>query len=118
MEPATPTSPGRPQLTLRDLDIKLSGLAILLGILIVGQVVLFAQINGVPDLTAQRIPRDNGGSYADAMVGTLESDVTDLRATVDAMSARIQAICAAVADHVPATVSPNPCGQPAPTPAP
>ena len=118
MEEATPTSPGRPQLTLRDLDIKLSGLALLLGLLLVGQVILFAQVNGVPDLTAQRVPVDNGGVQADMAIGPLAQDVTDLRATVDAMSAQIDAICAAVADKVPAAVSPDPCSHPIPTRAP
>ncbi len=118
MEP-TPTPPTRRPTTLQDLETKLSGLALLQGTLLAGLVILFAQVNGVPDLTAQRVPSDQSGEQADFAVGPMASDITDLQATVRAMSAKIDAICAAVADKVPAPVSPNPCVPlRAPTPAP
>ena len=48
----------------------------------------------MPDLTAQRVPPDQSGDQADFAVGPMASDITDLQATVQAMSAKIDAICA------------------------
>lgn len=118
METATPTPPARRPLDLRDIQINLQGLAVLQVALLLGMAILFAQINGVPDLTAQRVPSDESGSQADFAVGPMGTNITDLQATVNAMSARIDAICAAVADRVPAAVSPNPCAAQTPTRAP
>jgi hypothetical protein len=78
-------------------------------ILLIGLAILFFQINGVPDLTAQRIPISFSGGQADAAVGPIGANITDLQATVAAMSAKIDALCAAVARQVPPVVSPNPC---------
>lgn len=119
METTSPPAPSRPPTDLRDIQLSVRGLAVLQVLLLVGLLVLFFQINGVPDLTAQRVPRsDFSGSQADSAVGPMGTDINNLRTTVDAMSAQIDAICAAVADKVPAAVSPNPCNDVTPTRAP
>lgn len=97
---------------IRGLRNYLQVLAILQVILLVGLVILYLQINGVPDQTAQRVPFDTSGSQADYLIGPLATSVTDLQAKVDGMATRIDAICAAVAKIEPAAFSPNPCSAP------
>lgn len=117
MDASASSPPVKAPPTTRDLRLYMEGLAVLQVLMLIGLVALFLQIDGVPDRTAIRVP-DTGGIQADAAIGPMGSDVTELRVTVNAMAAQIDAICAVVADKVPAAVSPNPCSLPTPTRAP
>jgi hypothetical protein len=81
-------------------------------VLIAGMVVVFVQIGAVPSATAQQVPVSDSGGYADSMIGTIGTNITDLQAQVTSMAARIDAICIVLEKSNPTAIAPNACSAP------
>lgn len=81
-----------------DLRLYVQGLALLQVLVLVGLVILFLQLSGLPDQTAALVPGpiDNSGQVLDEL-GPIGTNATDLQAQVQAMNVKLDEICAVVA---------------------
>jgi len=97
---------------LRAIKTTLAGLALLQVLVLVGLVIIYMQIGGVPAQTAERVPYDSSGTQTLFELGPIGTDVSDLQAKVAAMAAKLDAICTAVTKSQSAGAGPNPCTGP------
>ena len=98
---------------LRAIQTNFGWLVLLQIVVLAGLVMLWLQVGGVPDQTAQRVPAPDYGvaSQIQFQLDPIGTNVTSLQSQVAAMAAEIHAICIVVEKTQPAA-SPNPCGAP------
>lgn len=87
-------------------------IALLQLVTIVGLIVVYLQVGGVPEQTTNMVPVSANGVVSDMEVGPIASGVADLESQVLALQAKLDVICRAVESARPSGASATPCAAP------